>query len=86
MLALGSDDRTITITNLEGDTVRQFSVQGDPEDIQFSEMKGNERSSSGENTVSTPHYCCSFQHVTLPCQYMFGILSMHVLVSVLVIL
>ena len=43
----------MTVSNPEGDTVRQTSVRADPTDIQFSEMKGDERSQTGENTVST---------------------------------
>ena len=42
----------MTVSNPEGDTVRQTSVRADPTDIQFSEMKGDERSQTGENTVS----------------------------------
>ena len=50
VLALGSDDSTLTISNTEGDTVTQLNIQGIPDDMQFSEMKGNDRS-VGENTV-----------------------------------
>ncbi|XP_064636625.1 WD repeat-containing protein 19-like isoform X3 [Lineus longissimus] len=52
LLALGSDDHAITISNADGDTVRQTTVRASPSDIQFSEMKGDERSAMGENTVS----------------------------------
>ncbi|XP_074649650.1 WD repeat-containing protein 19-like isoform X1 [Tubulanus polymorphus] len=52
LLALGSEDRTITISNAEGDTIRTTSVRADPMEVQFSEMKGDERSQMGENTVS----------------------------------
>ena len=52
LLALGSEDKTVTVSNSEGDTVRQTSVRADPCDVQFSEMKGDERSQTGENTVS----------------------------------
>ncbi|KAK3101973.1 hypothetical protein FSP39_007745 [Pinctada imbricata] len=52
LLALGSDDCTISISNVEGDTIRQTSVRANPQDVQFSEMKGDERSQIGENTVS----------------------------------
>lgn len=51
MLALGSEDKTITISNTEGDTIRQTTLRMEPSDLQFSEMKGDERSSTGENTV-----------------------------------
>uniref|UniRef100_A0A3B1INX8 WD repeat-containing protein 19 n=1 Tax=Astyanax mexicanus TaxID=7994 RepID=A0A3B1INX8_ASTMX len=52
LLALGSEDRNITVSNHEGDTIRQTSVRADPADIQFSVMKTDERSSPGESTVS----------------------------------
>ncbi|XP_063074275.1 WD repeat-containing protein 19 isoform X2 [Engraulis encrasicolus] len=52
LLALGSEDRTITVSNHEGDTIRQTSVRSDPADIQFSVMKTDERASPGESTVS----------------------------------
>ncbi|WAQ97925.1 WDR19-like protein [Mya arenaria] len=52
LLALGSEDKSITISNAEGDTLRQTSMRADPGDVQFSEMKGDERSAMGENTVS----------------------------------
>ena len=66
LLALGSEDKTITISNSDGDTIRQTSTRAEPGDVQFSEMKGDERSQIGENTVSF-HYiigllwngCCS---------------------------
>lgn len=51
LLALGSDDKTISISNVDGDTLRQTQLRAEPLDIEFSEMKGDERSSVGENTV-----------------------------------
>lgn len=53
LLALASDDNTISISNVEGDTIRQTSVRANPQNVQFSEMKGDERSQMGENTVNT---------------------------------
>lgn len=53
LLALASDDNTISISNVEGDTIRQISVRANPQNVQFSEMKGDERSQMGENTVNT---------------------------------
>ena len=53
LLALASDDHSLSVSNSDGDTVRQFSLQGDPSDLQFSEMKADERSNMGENTVSS---------------------------------
>ncbi|XP_068702093.1 WD repeat-containing protein 19-like [Montipora foliosa] len=52
LLALGGEDKCITVSNVDGDTIRQATVRADPSDIQFSEMKTDERSSIGENTVS----------------------------------
>lgn len=52
LLCLGSDDNSVTVSNVEGDTVRQTSLRAPPQDVQFSEMKGDERSQIGENTVS----------------------------------
>jgi len=52
LLALASDDRTLSVSNSDGDTLRQFTLQGDASDVQFSEMKADERSNLGENTVS----------------------------------
>ncbi|GAA6073984.1 WD repeat-containing protein 19, partial [Tachysurus ichikawai] len=52
LLALGSEDHNITVSNHEGDTIRQTSIRADPADIQFSVMKTDERSSPGESTVS----------------------------------
>nr|CAD7198123.1 unnamed protein product [Timema douglasi] len=51
LLALGSEDKTLSISNVEGDTLRVISMRSDPSDIQFSEMKLDERM-AGENTVS----------------------------------
>ena len=51
LLALGSEDKTISVSNAEGDTIRQTSLRADPSDLLFSEMKTDERSTMGENTV-----------------------------------
>uniref|UniRef100_A0A672JFN3 WD repeat-containing protein 19 n=1 Tax=Salarias fasciatus TaxID=181472 RepID=A0A672JFN3_SALFA len=52
LLALGSEDNTLSISNHEGDTVRQTTLRGEPADIYFSVMKTDERSAQGESTVS----------------------------------
>uniref|UniRef100_A0A3Q3ED04 WD repeat-containing protein 19 n=1 Tax=Kryptolebias marmoratus TaxID=37003 RepID=A0A3Q3ED04_KRYMA len=52
LLALGSEDNTLTISNHEGDTIRQTTLRGEPAEIYFSVMKTDERSSQGESTVS----------------------------------
>jgi WD repeat-containing protein 19 len=53
LLALGSLDDHITVSTPDGDTIRQAHVRGEPTEIAFSEMKGNERSATGDNTVSS---------------------------------
>ncbi|NXR07955.1 WDR19 protein, partial [Semnornis frantzii] len=52
LLALGGEDKMITISNQEGDTIRQTSVSADPSDMEFSVMKSDERISTTESTVS----------------------------------
>ena len=39
LLALGSEDRTLSISNNEGDTIRVATLRAEPSDLQFSEMK-----------------------------------------------
>ncbi|KAK7874235.1 hypothetical protein R5R35_006274 [Gryllus longicercus] len=51
LLALGSDDRTVSISNPEGDTLRVITLRSEPSEICFSQMKLDERL-GGENTVS----------------------------------
>ncbi|RXG72053.1 WD repeat-containing protein 19 [Armadillidium vulgare] len=51
-LALGGDDKILTISNHEGDTLKTAPLRGEPSDVQFSEMKTDERS-LGDNTVSS---------------------------------
>lgn len=51
LLALASEDRTLSISNAAGDTIRIISLRGEPAHVHFSEMKTDERL-SGDNTVS----------------------------------
>ncbi|XP_066257249.1 WD repeat-containing protein 19 isoform X1 [Euwallacea similis] len=51
LLALGSEDRTISVSNSEGDTLKVISLRAEPSDIHFSEIKIDERL-GGENTIS----------------------------------
>eukprot|EP00667_Euglena_gracilis_P000484 EG_transcript_484 len=51
-LALGAEDRQLTISNAEGDTLDQAHMKHEPTLIQFSDMKADERAKSKENTVS----------------------------------
>jgi hypothetical protein len=39
VLALGSYDGTVTLTNIEGKTLNKPSIQGHHEDMKFSEIK-----------------------------------------------
>ncbi|XP_043289722.1 WD repeat-containing protein 19 isoform X2 [Venturia canescens] len=51
LLALAGEDRVLTVSTGDGDTRREIPLQGDPYDIQFSEMKMDQRA-GGESTVS----------------------------------
>lgn len=50
LLALASDDRMLSVSTKDGDTKREIQLQGEPSELQFSEMKLDERF-GGENTV-----------------------------------
>ncbi|XP_053281437.1 WD repeat-containing protein 19-like [Pleuronectes platessa] len=52
LLALGSEDNTLSISNHKGDTIRRTTLCGEPNEINFSVMKTDERSSPAESTVS----------------------------------
>ncbi|XP_031560697.1 WD repeat-containing protein 19-like [Actinia tenebrosa] len=52
LLALGAEDKSITVSSADGDTIRQATLRSEPAEIQFSEMKTDERSSVAEATVS----------------------------------
>lgn len=51
ILALGSEDRNVSISNDDGDTLRTISLRDVPADMHFAEMKTDERV-PGENTIS----------------------------------
>lgn len=51
LLALGGEDKMITVSNQEGDTIRQTPVKSEPSDMQFSMMKTDDRTFAAENTV-----------------------------------
>ncbi|XP_034942725.1 WD repeat-containing protein 19 [Chelonus insularis] len=50
-LALAAEDRILSISTLDGDTRKEIPLQGDPHDLQFGEMKSDNRA-NGENTIS----------------------------------
>uniref|UniRef100_A0A8D2BEM5 WD repeat domain 19 n=1 Tax=Sciurus vulgaris TaxID=55149 RepID=A0A8D2BEM5_SCIVU len=52
LLALGGEDKMITVSNQEGDTIRQTSVRSEPSHIQFATIKTDDRSVAAENTIS----------------------------------
>ena len=70
LLALGSEDRTISISNVDGDTMRQTSLRAEPTQVQFSEMKMDERS-VGENTVGTSIQTDWFSMYIYTCHHLF---------------
>lgn len=47
---MAGEDKVLSISNHEGDTIRQIALRAEAHDIQFSEMKQDERA-VGENTV-----------------------------------
>uniref|UniRef100_A0A182K004 Uncharacterized protein n=1 Tax=Anopheles christyi TaxID=43041 RepID=A0A182K004_9DIPT len=51
ILALGSEDKYLTLSNEEGDTLRSIQLRDCPSDMYFAEMKTDERV-PGENTIS----------------------------------
>nr|XP_045017612.1 WD repeat-containing protein 19 isoform X2 [Jaculus jaculus] len=53
LLALGGEDKMITVSNQEGDTIRQTPVKSEPSAIKwYSSNKTDDRSSTAENTIS----------------------------------
>ncbi|XP_053681434.1 WD repeat-containing protein 19 [Anopheles nili] len=51
ILALGSEDKYLSLSNEEGDTLRSIQLRDTPSDMFFAEMKTDERV-PGENTIS----------------------------------
>jgi WD repeat-containing protein 19 len=43
LIGLGSEDRTISISDSEGDTLKVISMRADPSDLQFVQVKSEER-------------------------------------------
>ena len=52
LLALGSEDKTLTISTDNGETIRQVLLRDTPSQIVFSERKQDSRSKLIEGTVS----------------------------------
>lgn len=51
ILALGSEDKHLSISTEDGDLIRDVQLRDVPSDMQFAEMKTDERI-PGENTVT----------------------------------
>ncbi|KAK3285957.1 hypothetical protein CYMTET_6459 [Cymbomonas tetramitiformis] len=51
-LALGSEDRQVTVSKSEGDTIRQLGVKMEPTEIYFHDKKDEEKKLRKENTIS----------------------------------
>ncbi|KAK1345985.1 hypothetical protein QTO34_008452 [Cnephaeus nilssonii] len=52
LLALGGEDKIITVSNQEGDTIRQSPLKSEPGNMQFSMMRSDDRTSTAESTIS----------------------------------
>ncbi|XP_027999472.2 WD repeat-containing protein 19 [Eptesicus fuscus] len=52
LLALGGEDKIITVSNQEGDTIRQSPLKSEPGNMQFSIMRSDDRTSTAESTIS----------------------------------
>uniref|UniRef100_A0A8D2J6D3 WD repeat-containing protein 19 n=1 Tax=Varanus komodoensis TaxID=61221 RepID=A0A8D2J6D3_VARKO len=50
-IALGGEDKLITISNHEGDTIRVAAVRGEPSNMEFIVMKTDDRTGGSETTV-----------------------------------
>jgi WD repeat-containing protein 19 len=50
-LALGSDDKTLTISNERGDTEEQTELKHPPFDVQWAKLKSDERGASGVDST-----------------------------------
>lgn len=48
ILALGSQDQTVSINNIDGDTLKIISLRGQPSKIAFSKMKSDHKKRSEE--------------------------------------
>ncbi|KAK9399187.1 WD repeat-containing protein 19 [Crotalus adamanteus] len=51
LIALGGEDKLITISNHEGDTIRVTAVREDPSNMEFVMMKTDEQTGGNETTV-----------------------------------
>lgn len=61
ILALGSEDKTFSLSSEEGDSLRVIQLRDVPSDMCFAEIKTDERV-PGENTVKYSIYSHLFVH------------------------
>lgn len=55
ILALGADDKSLSLSTEDGDSLRVVPLRDTPSDMHFAEMKTDERI-PGENTVRVVNY------------------------------
>lgn len=51
-LALGSEDRQVTVSKMDGDTLKQLGVKMEPVEMFFSDKKDEDKQHKKENTIS----------------------------------
>lgn len=51
LLALAGEDRSLSVSTVDGDTLRVVHLRDTPYDVTFADMKTDERT-QGENTVN----------------------------------
>lgn len=71
ILALGSEDKTFSLSSEDGDSLRVIQLRDIPSDMCFAEIKTDERV-PGENTVRNHKIMFSFRQIVL-ITYMFQI-------------
>lgn len=59
ILALGGDDKTLSLSTEDGDSLRVVPLRDIPSDMHFAEMKTDERI-PGENTVNIVNFLITF--------------------------
>lgn len=64
ILALGSDDKTLSLSSEDGDSLRVVQLRDIPSDMCFAEIKTDERV-PGENTVSAMRFRVCTMHVSI---------------------
>jgi len=55
LLVLGSEDHCLTVSNSDGDTLHQVSLRGSPSNVQFSDLKSDQRRNTTDNSDSSQY-------------------------------